>query len=79
MKEKDIKVGMKLRLVTGHMEKTDKCYTNYGWKVGDILKVIKYNVCDNYDLFNIRLNKKDYCIPRNMNGSMLTVRRLLWE
>ena len=57
MKFKDVKIGMKLRLVTQQIgDHID--YNDNGWKIGDIL-IVKPQL----DLKNLRTGESNYCLP----------------
>jgi hypothetical protein len=55
MKLENIKVGMRLKLVS----QKDRHYSGGDWKIGDIVLVLN----NNRALKNLRINTKDYCIP----------------
>lgn len=62
MKEKDIKIGMKLKLVTQQIG-DHKDYHNYEWKVGDIIEVLNKNGGCSCAIYNQNSNQNFYKIP----------------
>ena len=70
MKFTDIKVGMKLKLVKQIDSDGHKQYCDYGYKIGDVVRVTNVGKTQ-ADIIRLRDNEGDnYCIPTHQVYTM---------